>query len=52
MKANATGTNQSSVLGNLASVDVNINVTWLSALYVFLVIALGAVSFCLAKKYI
>lgn len=42
----------SSLLGNLASVEVNVNVTPVSALYVFLVIALGAVCFFLAKKYI
>ena len=53
MKANAIGdNNNASVLGNLASVDVNLNFTWLSALYVFLIIALGALSFFLAKKYI
>lgn len=53
-KANATGTtnNSTSVLGNLASVDVQVLVTPVSALYLFLIIALGSVSFFLAKKYI
>ena len=52
MTANAAGQAQNSVLGNLASVDINIKIQALSALYLFLVVALGATSFFLAKKYI
>ena len=45
-------TNNTSVLGNLASVDVKVEVSPLTVLYLFLLIALGATSFFLAKKYI
>jgi len=44
--------NNSSVLGNLASVDVNVKVSPLTVFYLFLLIALGAASFFAAKKYI
>jgi len=52
MNENITGSNSKSILGNLASMDINVHLTWQSALYLFLVIALGAVSFFVAKKLI
>jgi hypothetical protein len=47
-----TATNNSSVLGNLASVDVNVKISPLTILYLFLLIALGATCVCLVEKYI
>ena len=47
-----TATNSSSVLGNLASVDVNVKISPLTILYLFLLIVLGATSVFLVDKYI
>lgn len=47
-----TATNSSSVLGNLASVDVNVKISPLTILYLFLLIVLGAASVFLVEKYI
>ena len=52
MNENVSGNASKSILGNLASMDINVHLTWQSALYLFLVIALGATSFFVAKKLI
>lgn len=46
-----TTTNNSSVLGNLASVDVVIKISPLTVLYLVLLIAVGACSAYLVSKY-
>ena len=46
-----TTTNSSSVLGNLASVDVVIKISPLTVLYLVLLIAVGACSAYLVSKY-
>lgn len=44
-------TNNNSVLGNLASVDININIAPLTVFYIFLLILVAATSVFLVKKY-
>lgn len=44
-------TNNNSVLGNLASVDVNIKIAPLTVFYIFLLILVAATSVFLVEKY-
>lgn len=47
----ATTNNNASVLGNLASVDINIKIAPLTVFYIALLILLSATSVYLVKKY-
>lgn len=51
MNANATGTNNASVLGNLASVDVVVKIAPLTVLYLALLILVASASIYVVSKY-